>query len=212
MRNTVGGCYTCDECGFGINDLVYRGGGGKECVDGLQKEGLATPDTNTATTTVDGLTAPSNTSKATIPGESVLPDRPNYGWARQGWQCPKCGAILSPDTPFCPFCSRQTFTPTVTCGIGSGEYVNPNVSYSVSEANTLALAEVLLEENKQIREAFNKKSEDTVESDMNLIKAAKKCAIRDLTDMIVSHYPHSDSVVSTIEKEAEAFLKALSKS
>ena len=24
MRNTVGGCYRCDNCGFGIDDLVYR--------------------------------------------------------------------------------------------------------------------------------------------------------------------------------------------
>lgn len=27
------------------------------------------------------------------------------GYIRQGWQCPKCGRILSPDTTFCPFCS-----------------------------------------------------------------------------------------------------------
>ena len=24
MRNTIGGCYTCDDCGFGINDCVLR--------------------------------------------------------------------------------------------------------------------------------------------------------------------------------------------
>lgn len=23
---------------------------------------------------------------------------------RQGWECPKCGRILSPDSTFCPFC------------------------------------------------------------------------------------------------------------
>ena len=134
MRNTVGGCYTCDECGFSINDLVYRGGGGK-CVDGLQKEGLTTPDTNTATTTIDGLTTPSNTGAVAVLGETMLPDKSNLGWTRQGWQCPKCGAILSPDTPFCLFCSRQTFTPTITCG-HSGEFVNPNVSTSISKEET----------------------------------------------------------------------------
>lgn len=23
---------------------------------------------------------------------------------KKGWVCTKCGAVLSPDTPFCPFC------------------------------------------------------------------------------------------------------------
>ena len=29
---------------------------------------------------------------------------------RQGWQCPKCGAILSPDKEYCPFCTEQTIS------------------------------------------------------------------------------------------------------
>lgn len=29
----------------------------------------------------------------------------NVTFARQGWECPKCGAVLSPDTAFCPFCT-----------------------------------------------------------------------------------------------------------
>ena len=34
---------------------------------------------------------------------------------RQGWQCPKCGAILSPDKEYCPFCTEQTVS-SFTCG------------------------------------------------------------------------------------------------
>lgn len=133
MRNTIGGNYTCDECGCSINDLVYRGGRGwalSDLPEYIQEEITAILDSkqNTATTTTDGLAMQSNTTKATIPSSS------NHGWVRQGWQCPKCGAILSPDTPFCPFCSRQTLTPTVTCGT-SGEYVNPNISTSISKDN-----------------------------------------------------------------------------
>ena len=134
MRNTIGGCYICDECGFGINDLVYRGGKGwtvNDLHEYMQEEILETLNAkqNTATTITDGLatqTTTTNTTRATIPNYS------NHGWVRQGWQCPKCGAILSPSTSFCPFCSRQTFTPTVTCGT-SGEYVNPNVTTSISK-------------------------------------------------------------------------------
>lgn len=32
---------------------------------------------------------------------------------RQGWQCPKCGAILSPDQGCCPFCVPFV----ITCGM-----------------------------------------------------------------------------------------------
>ena len=147
MRNTIGGCYTCDECGFGINDLVYRGGRGM-CVNGLQTESLTTPYTNDVITSVNGIVkertesttlgpydTPSNIGTVTIPrstDKATIPDWSNHGWVQQGWQCPKCGAILSPNTPFCPFCSRQTITPTVTCGT-SGEYINPNVSTSISK-------------------------------------------------------------------------------
>lgn len=70
--------------------------------------------------------------KQQIEKMETIPNWSNFGWVRQGWQCPKCGAVLSPDTPFCIFCSRQTFTPTITCG-HSGEFVNPNVSTSISK-------------------------------------------------------------------------------
>lgn len=138
MRNTIGGNYTCDECGFSINDLVYRGGKGWAVIDSpkytMQEEILEVLNgkQNTATTTTEGLATSSNIATIKIPSESMMPERSNYGWARQGWQCPKCGAILSPDMSFCPFCTRQTFTPTVTCST-SGEYVNPNVTTSISK-------------------------------------------------------------------------------
>lgn len=35
---------------------------------------------------------------------------------RQGWQCPKCGSIISPDKDYCPFCSND-LNYTITCEI-----------------------------------------------------------------------------------------------
>lgn len=41
---------------------------------------------------------------------------------QQGWECPKCGAILAPHQNYCPFCSSKE----ITFASGSGKYVNPN--------------------------------------------------------------------------------------
>lgn len=74
---------------------------------------------------------------------------PNYNlFAQQGWICPKCGAVLSPSTTFCPFCApgnnkstiksngttydidyahRETITDT------NSEHINPNINTTISE-------------------------------------------------------------------------------
>ena len=54
---------------------------------------------------------------------------------QQGWECPKCGAIIAPNQHYCPFCSQSEYgrtnwlwtnTPT------SGKYTNPNTSTTIS--------------------------------------------------------------------------------
>ena len=74
---------------------------------------------------------------------------PNYRFgALQGWICPKCGAVLSPSTTFCPFCApgnnKTTITSTrttydvdwthkdSTTGATSGQYINPNINTIIS--------------------------------------------------------------------------------
>ena len=51
---------------------------------------------------------------------------------QQGWECPKCGAILAPHQNYCPFCSREKYS--IDCReTTSGQYVNPNPSETISD-------------------------------------------------------------------------------
>lgn len=43
-------------------------------------------------------------------GNSMSNTINNTGFIRQGWECPKCGAILAPDQTFCPFCAPRPNT------------------------------------------------------------------------------------------------------
>ena len=45
-------------------------------------------------------------------GFADLLQKLNYR-AKTGWYCPKCGAVISPDKDYCPFCVPA---PKVTCG------------------------------------------------------------------------------------------------
>lgn len=44
---------------------------------------------------------------------------PDYPATNYGWICPKCGAVLSPSTQECPYCTPHK----VTCGPSSGSSV-----------------------------------------------------------------------------------------
>lgn len=45
-------------------------------------------------------------------------DIPAPKWVQQGWECPKCGAILAPHQNCCPFCSPSKYGRTNTIGTG----------------------------------------------------------------------------------------------
>ena len=56
---------------------------------------------------------------------------------QQGWECPKCGAILAPHQYYCPFCSKKESDWITTVGTGTQplpyrQYVNPNQNESIS--------------------------------------------------------------------------------
>lgn len=77
---------------------------------------------------------------------------------QQGWQCPKCGAILAPHQSFCPFCSKKESDWITTVGTGTqpfygewtnrdnltpptGQYTNPNPSTAISLGDKLKVAD-----------------------------------------------------------------------
>lgn len=90
MKNIMGGNYVCDSCGLAINDLVYRG---QTATPGI----IPNPPTSCDDT--------AHFSNCTI--NPIVGDSPNYSFWQQGWVCPKCGAVLSPSTSYCPFCAPK---------------------------------------------------------------------------------------------------------
>lgn len=56
---------------------------------------------------------------------------------QQGWECPKCGAILAPHQHYCPFCSpseygRSNWVVTTPVRVPLEQYTNPNPSTAIS--------------------------------------------------------------------------------
>ena len=59
-----------------------------------------------------------------------IPEKPSI---QQGWECPKCGAILAPHQSYCPFCSKKESDWITTVGTGTQplpfrQYTNPNTN------------------------------------------------------------------------------------
>ena len=95
----------------------------------------------TADSTANAMPADKSTANTCdIPGKPFL---------QQGWECPKCGAILAPHQSYCPFCSKKESDWITTVGTGtqpfygewtqkdnltppSGQYTNPNPSTTIS--------------------------------------------------------------------------------
>lgn len=77
-----------------------------------------------------------NKSTVTDP-KSTACDIPVKPILQQGWECPRCGAILAPYMPYCPFCSKKESDLITTVGTGtqplpSIQYTNPNPSTAIS--------------------------------------------------------------------------------
>ena len=101
---------------------------------------------------------PTPVAKSTVTDSKLTTcDIPVKPILQQGWECPKCGAILAPNQNYCPFCSKKESDWITTVGTGtqpfygewtnkdnltppSGQYTNPNPSKSISDLSTVTYA------------------------------------------------------------------------
>ena len=115
----------CEICGeeFKFDSRSYICPKCREAVVKLRK---------TADSTANAM--PENKSAVTNP-KSIACDIPGKPFLQQGWECPKCGAILAPNQSYCPFCSPSEYGRTNWLGTNtptSGQYINPNTSTTIS--------------------------------------------------------------------------------
>lgn len=59
---------------------------------------------------IEATTPPPKTAACNIPAPKFI---------QQGWECPKCGAILAPHQSYCPFCSEKESDWIRTVGTGT---------------------------------------------------------------------------------------------
>ena len=157
-------CYewTCPNCGEKGNtkhgDVItfenQIGGGTSGYIQKVDEPdlGVGVITTNTTKNSTTNTVALENQvciEATTPPPKTRSCDIPAPQFIQQGWQCPKCGAILAPHQDYCPFCSKQKSDLITTTGTGtqhlyaewtdkdtltplSGQYTNPNPSTTIS--------------------------------------------------------------------------------
>lgn len=78
--------------------------------------------------------------------KSTACDIPAPKFIQQGWQCPKCGAVLAPNQSYCPFCSpseygRSNWVVTTPVRVPLEQYTNPNPSTAISLGDKLKVTD-----------------------------------------------------------------------
>lgn len=97
----------------------------------------------TADSTANAM--PTDKSTVTDP-KSTACDIPAPKFIQQGWQCPKCGAVLAPNQSYCPFCSpseygRSNWVVTTPVRVPLEQYTNPNPSTAISLGDKLKVTD-----------------------------------------------------------------------
>lgn len=126
----------CEICGeeFKFDSRSYICPKCREAVVRLRKNGESTAN---PTPVVKSTATDSKSTACDVPGKPFL---------QQGWECPKCGAILAPHQSYCPFCSKKESDWITTVGTGtqplpSRQYTNPNPSITISLGDNLKVTD-----------------------------------------------------------------------
>ena len=91
--------------------------------------------------TVESTLNPTPVAKSTVTDpKSTACDIPVKPILQQGWECPKCGAILAPHQHYCPFCSpseygRSNWVVTTPVRVPLEQYTNPNPGTAISSGD-----------------------------------------------------------------------------
>lgn len=98
----------------------------------------------TADSTANAVPA-DNKSTVTDP-KSTACDIPAPKFIPQGWECPKCGAVLAPNQSYCPFCSpseygRSNWVVTTPVRVPLEQYTNPNPGTAISLGDKLKVTD-----------------------------------------------------------------------
>lgn len=107
----------------------------------LQETTDDTANTMPATKSTANAMPTGNKSTVTAPKTTAC-NIPAPQFIQQGWQCPKCGAILAPHQHYCPFCSpseygRSNWVVTTPVRVPLEQYTNPNPSTTISLGDKL---------------------------------------------------------------------------
>lgn len=146
-------CYewTCPNCGekgyTKQGDIItFENQTKRATLPYIQKVGE--PDTGVGVT-ITNATGGYNTINHTPVAKSTVTDQkstacdiPAPKFIQQGWQCPKCGAVLAPNQNYCPFCSpseygRSNWVVTTPVVVPLEQYTNPNTNTAISFGDKL---------------------------------------------------------------------------
>ena len=157
--NTVPSIYSpmteCEICGeeFKFDSRSYICPKCREAVVKFREAVAGTANAMPADNKSTANTKPENKSTATD-SKTTACNIPAPQFIQQGWQCPKCGAILAPHQYYCPFCSKKESDWITTVGTGTqpfyaewtnkdaltpptGQYVDPNPNRSISDLTSV---------------------------------------------------------------------------
>lgn len=133
----------CEICGeeFKFDSKSYICPKCREAIVKLRKTADSTANVMPADKSTANAVPADNKSTVTDP-KSTACDIPGKPFLQQGWECPKCGAILAPYQNYCPFCSpseygRSNWVVTTPVRVPLEQYTNPNINTAISLGDKL---------------------------------------------------------------------------